>query len=384
MFQFPREDFRLHVGWRTIKTAVTAILVAVVYCLLERNPAFACIGVIFGLGTDMPDSIKNGGNRLFGTLIGGLLAIAVFWVYLRFYPQGGHSMLLALLLGAAIVVLILLCQYFWPGGVQPGGVVLCIVLFSTPVETYVVHEDKRQRMYNFVRKLVGEGRQAYIICPAVEDRAAQEGAEGEPVPFADLKAVKSYAQHLQDEVFPDLRLALLHGKMRPKEKDAVMAAFAAGDVDVLVSTTVVEVGVDVPNAALIIVENAERFGLSQLHQLRGRVGRGKHQSYCVLITNSHAPDAMTRLKTLASTTDGFKISEEDLKLRGPGDFFGSRQHGLPQLALADLSGDMRLLQQAQQSARQLLQQDPTLSQPENRPVLDRVRQMFVDTPDIFN
>ena len=254
----------------------------------------------------------------------------------------------------------------------------------TPVETYVVHEDKRQRMYNFVRKLVGEGRQAYIICPAVEDRAAQEGTEGEPVPFADLKAVKSYAQHLQDEVFPDLRLALLHGKMRPREKDAVMAAFAAGDVDVLVSTTVVEVGVDVPNAALIIVENAERFGLSQLHQLRGRVGRGKHQSYCVLITNSHAPDAMTRLKTLAATTDGFKISEEDLKLRGPGDFFGSRQHGLPQLALADLSGDMRLLQQAQQSARQLLQQDPTLSQPENRPVLDRVRQMFADTPDIFN
>ena len=163
-----------------------------------------------------------------------------------------------------------------------------------------------------------------------------------------------------------------------------MAAFAAGDVDVLVSTTVVEVGVDVPNAALIIVENAERFGLSQLHQLRGRVGRGKHQSYCVLITNSHAQDAMTRLKTLASTTDGFKISEEDLKLRGPGDFFGSRQHGLPQLALADLSGDMRLLQQAQQSARQLLQNDPTLSRPENRPVLDRVRQMFADTPDIFN
>ena len=185
-------------------------------------------------------------------------------------------------------------------------------------------------------------------------------------------------------MFPDLRLALLHGKMRPREKDAVMAAFAAGDVDVLVSTTVVEVGVDVPNAALIIVENAERFGLSQLHQLRGRVGRGKHQSYCVLITNSHAQDAMTRLKTLASTTDGFKISEEDLKLRGPGDFFGSRQHGLPQLALADLSGDMRLLQQAQQSARQLLQNDPTLSRPENRPVLDRVRQMFADTPDIFN
>lgn len=125
----------------------------------------------------------------------------------------------------------------------------------------MVHEDKRQRMYNFVRKLVGEGRQAYIICPAVEDRTAEEAPDGEPSPFADLKAVKSYAQHLQDKVFPDLRLALLHGKMQPQGKDAVMAAFAAGDVDVLVSTTVVEVGVDVPNAALIIVENAERFGL---------------------------------------------------------------------------------------------------------------------------
>ena len=234
------------------------------------------------------------------------------------------------------------------------------------------------------REAEHRSRTQHTAAPAVADTTAEDTPDGEPSPFADLKAVKSYAQHLQDEVFPDLRLALLHGKMRPREKDAVMAAFAAGDVDVLVSTTVVEVGVDVPNAALIIVENAERFGLSQLHQLRGRVGRGKHQSYCVLITNSHAQDAMTRLKTLASTTDGFKISEEDLKLRGPGDFFGSRQHGLPQLALADLSGDMRLLQQAQQSARQLLQNDPTLSRPENRPVLDRVRQMFADTPDIFN
>ena len=143
MSQFPREDFQLHVGWRTIKTAVTAMLVAIVYCLLDRNPAFACIGVIFGLGVDMQDSIKNGGNRLFGTLIGGLLSIVVFWVYLHLYPQGGHSVLLALLLGAAIVVLILLCQYFWPGGVQPGGVVLCIVLFSTPVETYVSYSLNR-------------------------------------------------------------------------------------------------------------------------------------------------------------------------------------------------------------------------------------------------
>ena len=163
-----------------------------------------------------------------------------------------------------------------------------------------------------------------------------------------------------------------------------MAAFAKGEIQVLVATTVVEVGVDVPNASLIVIENADRFGLSQLHQLRGRVGRGKHQSYCVLITATRNPDSMARLRTLASTTDGFKISEEDLKLRGPGDFFGSRQHGLPQLKLADLAGDMRLLSEAQEAARELLEDDPDLSKAENRPVLQRVRRLFADTPDIFN
>ena len=257
----------------------------------------------------------------------------------------------------------------------------------TPVETYVVHEDKRQRMYNFVRRLVGEGRQAYIICPAVEEKAEDGGqggqwAQAEARP--DLKAVTTYAETLRTQVFPDLRVAFLHGKMRPREKEAVMSSFADGEIDVLVSTTVVEVGVDVPNAALIVVENAECFGLSQLHQLRGRVGRGKHQSYCVLITNTRSPDSLARLRTLASTTDGFRIAEEDLKLRGPGDFFGSRQHGLPQLALADLSGDLRLLQEAQAAARSLLQSDPGLTRPENRPVLERVRRLFADTPDIFN
>ena len=143
MPEFPRKDFRLHVGWRTIKTAVSAMLVAIVYCLIGRNPAFACIGVIFGMGVDMQDSIKNGGNRLFGTLIGGLLSIVVFWIYLLFYPQGGHSIFLAVLLGFSTVVLILLCQYFWPGGVQPGGVVLCIVLFSTPIESYMSYALNR-------------------------------------------------------------------------------------------------------------------------------------------------------------------------------------------------------------------------------------------------
>ena len=257
----------------------------------------------------------------------------------------------------------------------------------TPVETYVVREDKRARMYNFVRRLVGEGRQVYIICPAVEENTegTMQNVEWEgDGPVLDLKAVTTYAKKLQTEVFPDLRVDFLHGKMKPREKEAVMAAFAAGETDVLVSTTVIEVGVDVPNAALIIIENAERFGLSQLHQLRGRVGRGKHQSYCVLITNTRSVEAMQRLRTLASTADGFKISEEDLKLRGPGDFFGSRQHGLPQMKLADLAGDMRLLSEAQESARRLLMADPTLSQPENRPVLERVRTLFADTPDIFN
>ena len=245
----------------------------------------------------------------------------------------------------------------------------------TPVETFLVGEDKRQRMYNFVRKLVGEGRQAYMVCPMVE-----EGEEA----TAELKAVTAYARQLQTEIFPDLKVAFVHGKMKPKEKETVMAAFAAGETDILVSTTVIEVGVDVPNAALIIIENAERFGLSQLHQLRGRVGRGKHQSYCVLLSDTKNPDTRERLKVMTHTTDGFVISEEDLKARGPGDFFGKRQHGLPQLRIADLAGDMRLLKEAQQAAEDLLTADPTLSKPENRRVLEQVKRLFAENPDIFN
>ncbi len=150
------------------------------------------------------------------------------------------------------------------------------------------------------------------------------------------------------------------------------------------STTVIEVGVDVPNAALIVIENADRFGLSQLHQLRGRVGRGKHQSYCVLVTSTRNQDTMDRLKTLCKTTDGFKIAEEDLKLRGPGDFFGSRQHGLPQLRVADLVGDMRTLSQAQEAAKEMIAADPALELSGHQMVVERVRHLFVDTPDIFN
>ena len=245
----------------------------------------------------------------------------------------------------------------------------------TPVQTFVVGEDKRQRMYGFVRKLVGEGRQAYIVCPAVEE-GEDEGA--------GLKAAASYARSLQTEVFPDLRVGLVHGKMKPREKDAVMTAFAGGELDVLVSTTVIEVGVDVPNAALMVVENADRFGLSQLHQLRGRVGRGRHQSYCVLVTSTRNPDSRARLKVLTKTTDGFQIAEEDLKLRGPGDFFGQRQHGLPQLRIADLAGDMRALKEAQLAARELLERDPGLKRPEHAPLLKQVHRLFEQHGDMFN
>ncbi len=243
----------------------------------------------------------------------------------------------------------------------------------TPVETYLVGEDKRRRMYNFVRKQVTEGRQVYIICPAVE--------EGEGM---DLKAVTAYAKELSERVFPDLRVAFVHGKLKSKDKEAVMSAFHRGEIDVLVSTTVVEVGVDVPNANLMIIENADRFGLSQLHQLRGRVGRGQWQSYCVLLSDNRAPETRERLKYFCSTTDGFKIAEKDLELRGPGDFFGQRQHGLPALKAADLAGDTRVFKEAQAAAGRLLEADPDLTRPEHRGVMEKVRTLFAEDGDIFN
>ena len=254
----------------------------------------------------------------------------------------------------------------------------------TPVATYVVGEDKRARMYGFVRKQVEEGRQVYIVCPAVEE--TPEPAEwgeisGQPM---DLKAVTSYAKDLQEKVFPDLRVGFVHGRLKSKEKETVMAAFAAGELDVLVSTTVIEVGVDVPNASLMVVENAERFGLSQLHQLRGRVGRGKHQSHCVLLTAGKSDTARERLRALAATNDGFQIAEEDLRLRGPGDFFGKRQHGLPQLKVADFAADVQLLNEAKLAAEKLIARDPDLKKAEHRLLKERIRVMFEENPEIFN
>ena len=200
----------------------------------------------------------------------------------------------------------------------------------------------------------------------------------------NIKSAQEYAAELQKDVFPELRVSCVHGRMKAREKDAVMTAFAAGASDILVSTTVIEVGVDIPNAALMIVENADRFGLSQLHQLRGRVGRGKHKSYCVLFSDSQTDSVRSRLKIMTQTNDGFLISQEDLRLRGPGDFFGSRQHGLPEMHVADLSGDMRVLKQAQQEAQDVLRSDPLLQQPENEPLRRRIEELFTLHEDTFN
>ena len=246
--------------------------------------------------------------------------------------------------------------------------------------TLLVGEDKRARMYGFVRKQVGEGRQVYIVCPAVEEN----GGGWEDGPGMDLKAVTAYAAQLRERVFPELRVGFVHGRLKAKEKEDVMSAFHRGELDVLVSTTVIEVGVDVPNASLMIVENAERFGLSQLHQLRGRVGRGKHQSWCVLVTASRSETARERLKALCATGDGFQIAEEDLRLRGPGDFFGKRQHGLPQLKVADFAADMELLKEARQAAQELIAADPELKKPSHRLLKKKVRELFDENAELFN
>ena len=235
------------------------------------------------------------------------------------------------------------------------------------VDTFAVNESYRQRLNGFIRRQVVQGHQVFIVCPLI--------AEDDQLPD-ERKAVAAYADKLRREVFPDLRIAVLHGRMKAREKEAVMAAFAAGESDILVSTTVVEVGVDVPNASLMVVENAERFGLSQLHQLRGRVGRGSAKSWCILLSDSENEDTRRRLRVLTETNDGFKISEEDLKLRGPGDFFGQRQHGLPTLKAADLSCDMRLLDEAQTAACALLAQDPTLADPAHGALRRRIDRLF--------
>ena len=243
------------------------------------------------------------------------------------------------------------------------------------VDTFLIGEDKRERMQGFIRRQVQEGHQVYVVCPAVEESTEEP---------TQLKNVTAYARELQQDVFPDLRVGLVHGKLSPRAKEAAMEAFVRGETDILVATTVIEVGVDVPNATLMVIEDADRFGLSQLHQLRGRVGRGKDKAWCVLLSGTRNPETRQRLKALCATNDGFQIAEKDLELRGSGDFFGRRQHGLPQLRVADLAGDTRVLYEAKEAAEQLLKEDPELRWPEHRPVLDRVRRLFEENPDIFN
>ncbi len=207
-----------------------------------------------------------------------------------------------------------------------------------PVKTVAINSSQRKRIYDFIRKEVAQGRQAYVVCPLVE--------EGE---LDDVASAEEYAAELMLKEFPDISVGLVHGKMRSDDKERVMAKFASNEYSVLVATTVIEVGVDVPNASVIVVENAERFGLSQLHQLRGRVGRGESQSYCILISNNQSKTTMARLEVMCSTNNGFEIAERDLKMRGPGDFFGERQHGLPKLSIADFA-DTKSLELSQQIA----------------------------------
>jgi len=229
---------------------------------------------------------------------------------------------------------------------------------------------ERERAYGFIRSQVEQGRQAFIICPLVEESDKVEAKS----------AVEEHAR-LSREVFPDLKLGLVHGRMSAEEKDAVMTAFRNGDLHILVSTAVVEVGIDVPNATVMLVEGANRFGLAQLHQFRGRVGRGEHPSWCLLLADATTPEAEARLRVITETDDGFKLAEEDLKLRGPGEFFGTRQSGLPDIRVARLS-DLPLLQMAREEAQDIARSDPDLSQPEHQLLAQKIKRFWQQPTDL--
>ncbi|MDR7394899.1 MAG: ATP-dependent DNA helicase RecG [Armatimonadota bacterium] len=237
-----------------------------------------------------------------------------------------------------------------------------------PVRTYHRFPDRRDRVYEFVRQQVQAGRQAYVVCPLVE--------ESERV---DASAAVELYERMRTQVFPDLRVGLLHGRMPVAEKDAVMEAFRRGEIQVLVATPVIEVGVDVPNATVMVVEDADRFGLAQLHQLRGRVGRSSHRSYCILISALPTDEARRRIDALVDTNDGFRIAQVDLELRGPGEFFGTRQHGLPEFRVADPIGDVALLERAREAAERILKEDPQLERPEHRVLRERLLRRYAES-----
>ena len=239
------------------------------------------------------------------------------------------------------------------------------------IETYAVGKDMEERIVAFVKKLIGEGRQAYIVCPLVEDSDDM-----------DLKSVTALAEKYKTEVFSEYRVEYLHGKMKSKEKDDIMQRFKNGEIDILISTTVIEVGVDVPNASIMIIENAERFGLAQLHQLRGRVGRGEYKSYCILKNEGHSKVCKERMKVMCQTNDGFVISEKDLELRGSGDFFGTAQHGVPELKIANLFENIRELKEVQELASQIIADDPNLEQEKNFRLKSLIEDKFTSRIEI--
>ena len=221
------------------------------------------------------------------------------------------------------------------------------------ISTFAVDTSYHQRMYGFIKENITKGNQAYIVCPAVEE------SEG------DIASAVSHAEELAKKEFRDFKVGLLHGKMKPKDKEKVMSEFQSGNIQLLVSTTVIEVGVDVPNATVMVIENAERFGLSQLHQLRGRVGRGKDKSYCILVSDAKGENAKARLEIMCKTNNGFTIADKDLELRGPGEFFGSKQHGLPEMKIASFTENMDTVRQTHTAAKKILDDDPRLTKPEN-------------------
>ncbi len=231
------------------------------------------------------------------------------------------------------------------------------------IDTYAVNTSYRQRIYKYIKKFLDEGRQGYIVCPLVE-----EGSE------ADITSATEYYVNLNEGEFKNYSVGLLHGKMLPKEKENVMQKFSEGAIQLLVATTVIEVGIDVPNAVIMVIENAERFGLSQLHQLRGRIGRGEYKSDCILITDNTSEETLKRLEIIKNSNDGFKIADADLALRGPGDFLGSRQHGLPPMKIADLFADRDILELAGKEAKNLLKNDPDLSQ--NEPLKEEIAELY--------
>jgi ATP-dependent DNA helicase RecG len=224
------------------------------------------------------------------------------------------------------------------------------------ITTRWVAEGKRQDMYQFIEDQIAQGRQAYLVYPLVEESEKLE----------DLKAATEMAEHFQNDVFPHLKVGLIHGRMRAEEKQEIMERFKNNEINILVSTTVIEVGIDVPNASVMLIAHAERFGLAQLHQLRGRVGRSHHKSYCLLIANPTTDDAVRRMKAMTGTNDGFEIAEEDLAIRGPGEFFGTRQAGMPDLKVASLIKDAKLLEVAREEAFRIAAEDPALLKPEHQ------------------